>query len=321
MIRFAILGCGYIANRVAKGIEYANNATLYAVASRDEKKAREYKEKYKAEIYYTNYEELCKDEKVDCIYICTPNHLHFEQIQLCFKHHKNVVCEKPMVKDSKQVKELFTMAKESNCFLMEAHKTCFTPLNKLIKQRVQSGEFGKIISIQADYSYDCDGFYAKDSWAMNPLYGGSSYDVGVYPACFCNFMMNSDIKNVNAYPIRKDGLEADFGMLSLIQYENGGIGQANSSWMHFTKDKGKAFILCEKGTIEIPAFWKSNKAIIYKDKKEEKIEVEMKSDFTGEIEEAATCIEKGFLESDIMGCKESCEIMKVIECANSYRMK
>ena len=320
MIQFAILGCGNIANRVAKGIEYANNASLYAVTSHDETKAISYKEKYGAKVYYTNYEDLCKDENVDVIYICTPNHLHYEQIQLCFKHHKNVVCEKPMVKDSKQVKELFELARQSNCFLMEAHKTCFTPLNNLIKQRLDSGEFGKILSIQADYSYDCDGFYAADGWAMNPLYGGSSYDVGVYPACFCNFMANSLIEKVDGYPIRKDGFEADYGMLSVIKYKNGIIGQANSSWMHFTPNKGKAFILCEKGTIEIPAFWKSNTAIITKGKVVEELVVDMKSDFVGEIEQAADCIGKGLLESPIMGCIQSCEIMKIIEAVNAYRM-
>ena len=38
MVRFAIMGLGYIASRVAQGIQYAKNAQLYAVASRDIKK-------------------------------------------------------------------------------------------------------------------------------------------------------------------------------------------------------------------------------------------------------------------------------------------
>lgn len=320
MIRWGILGCGNIANRVAYGINCASNATLYAVASRDEKKAIDYKDKYGAQVYYTDYEEMCKDENIDAIYICTPNHLHYEQIELCFKHNKNVVCEKPMVKDSKQVQELFDKAKEANCFLMEAHKTCFTPLNKLLKERLDSNELGKIISIQGDYSYDCNGYYTPDMWAMDPEYGGSSYDVGVYPVCFCNFMTDSPIKEVIGYPILKEGHQSDFGMLSQIEYENGVIAQANSSWMHFTPNKGNALILCEKGTIEVPAFWKSNKATIRSYGKEENIIVNMESDFAGEIEEASNCIEKGLLESPVMGCKASLEIMKVIETVNKYRL-
>lgn len=320
MIRFAILGCGNIANRVAKGIRCAKNATLYAVASRDESKAIAYKEKYGAQVYYTDYEELCRDENVDVVYICTPNQLHYEQIELCFKHHKNVVCEKPMVKNQAQVMELFEKAKDANCFLMEAHKTCFTPLNKLIKERLSSNEFGKIITIQADYSFDVRGFYSDDSWAMDPEFGGSSFDIGVYPTCFAHFMSNSKVKEVVGYPILQKDIKADFGMMTQVKYDNGVLAQLNSSWLHFNPDKGKALIVCEKGTIEIPAFWKSNKATIRKGFEEEKIIVDMESDFTGEIEEAARCVELGLLQSPIMGCAASSEIIKVIEKVNEYRM-
>ncbi len=43
-----------------------------------------------------------------------------------------------------------------------------------------------------------------------------------------------------------------------------------------------------------------------------KIVVEQKSDFTGEIEHACTCIESGLIESPIMSRNASLEILKVI---------
>lgn len=320
MIQFAILGCGNIANRVANGILHAKEASLYAVASRSEERALQYKEKYGAKVYYTDYEKLCQDENVDVIYICTPNQWHYSQIEMCLSHHKNVVCEKPMVKNQTQVKALFQKAKEVNCFLMEAHKTCFTPLNQLIKKRLDANEFGKIISIQADYSFDVRGFYGPDSWAMDPEFGGCSFDIGVYPTCFAHFMANSKVKEMTGYPILQDGIQADFGMMTQIQYENGILAQLNSSWLHTTPDKGKALLVCEKGTIEIPAFWKGNRAIIHKGMEEEIVTVNMESDFTGEVEEVARCIENEWLESPTMGCDSSCEIIKVIKKVNEYRM-
>ena len=45
---------------------------------------------------------------------------------------------------------------------------------------------------------------------------------------------------------------------------------------------------------------------------EKKIVVEQKSDFTGEIEHACTCIESGLIESPIMSRNASLEILKVI---------
>ena len=45
---------------------------------------------------------------------------------------------------------------------------------------------------------------------------------------------------------------------------------------------------------------------------DKKIVVEQKSDFTGEIEHACTCIESGLIESPIMSRNASLEILKVI---------
>ena len=320
MVRFGILGLGNIANRVAKGINYAKNAELYAVCSRSLDNANVYKEKYGAQVAYGSYEELCLDEKVDVIYICTPNHLHIEQLELCFKHKKNVICEKPMVRSQEEVNYLFDLAQKNGCFLMEAHKTCFTPLNQLIKKRLVSGEFGEVKMILADYCYGYSMIYTLDSWVMHPQYGGCSYDVGVYPTAFITYMVDSDIKQVDGMPIRREGFECDFGMLTNIEFENGIKAQANCSWYHFSKNKGNALIVTTKGTIEIPAFWKSTTATITMDGVVEQLEVHMDSDFTGEVEEVASCIEKGLLESPTMGRKKSCDIMRVVESANTYRL-
>jgi predicted dehydrogenase len=59
-----------------------------------------------------------------------------------------------MVADSKQVKELFAEAKSKGCFLMEAEKTMFTPLNRKLKQMIEEGVIGKLQAIRAEFSYD-----------------------------------------------------------------------------------------------------------------------------------------------------------------------
>lgn len=320
MVRFAIMGLGYIASRVAQGIQYAKNAQLYAVASRDIKKANSFKEQFHAQVAYGSYLEMLEDDKVDIVYICTPNHLHYSQIKLCFSYHKHVICEKPMVRSIQELDELYQLSILSDCILLEAHKTCFTPLNQEIYKRLKSGQYGHILSIEADYSYDCKDQYDNNSWAMHPEYGGSSYDVGVYPVCFCNFMADSQIQNVNAYPVLFENQKADYGMMTMIQYKNGVIAQANCSWLYYTKNKGMARIVTTRGTIEIDAFWKGTKARIDMNGIKEECEVEMDSDFTGEVEEACSCV-IGHCQSSILSYHASKEILKVIEAVNSYRLK
>ena len=55
-MKVGIIGLGNIAKRVAIGVQYAKNATLYAVASRNMEKAEEFKNIYKAHKAYGSYE-------------------------------------------------------------------------------------------------------------------------------------------------------------------------------------------------------------------------------------------------------------------------
>ena len=144
MIRVGIMGLGQIAHRVAKGICYAENAELYAVGSRSLEKAGEFQRLYGAQKIYDSYERLLQDPQVEMVYICTPNHLHFEHIQNALRHGKHVLCEKPLVANAEQLKECFELARSSNLFLMEAEKTLFTPLNRKLKQLVKEGVIGQL---------------------------------------------------------------------------------------------------------------------------------------------------------------------------------
>ena len=139
MKNVGILGLGNIANRVAKGVLCSEKASLYAVASRKIENAKSFADKYGAKTYYGSYEEMLKDSEVDLVYICTPNAFHYEQIKLCLSYGKHVICEKPMVKNEMQVRELFAFARDKGCFLMEAEKTMFTPLNRKIKKMITEG--------------------------------------------------------------------------------------------------------------------------------------------------------------------------------------
>ena len=293
-IKIGIYGLGKISHRVIQGIQCSKNSELYAVCSRSQIKANEFQKKYQAQRAYTSYEEMLKDESVDLVYICTPNYLHKEHILKALSANQNVICEKPMCLSSKDLKECFELAKERHCFLMEAHKTVFTPLNQAIFQKIQDGEIGKVIAIEAQYATRLE--EEISSWHFDKPGAGCMYDIGVYPICFANFMANSSIHTTKRL---KDQ--------ALIAYENGCIAHIATSWDCTMENT--SHIYGSKGTITYANFWKSDHAYM----NGTELKVEQASDFTGEIEHAATCIQKGLLESPIMSQRASQEILKVLE--------
>ena len=313
MKNIAILGLGNIANRVAKGVLCSKKSCLYAVASRNIETAKSFADKYNAFNYYGSYEEMLNDSKVDLVYICTPNILHYEQIKLCLSYGKHVICEKPMVKSEEQVRELFALARKQGCFLMEAEKTMFTPLNKKIKEMVEEGVIGKLHTIRAQYCSDGLDGLSLDHWVLGEEFGGCTYDIGVYPICASHFYADSKMKGFQVEAVKKADFKCDFGMDADIFYENGIYGCVRANWFYQAENKGKAVLVGDKGYFEIPAFWKGNKAYLHKDGTVTEIEVSMESDFEGEITHAIECIEDGYLESPILGEEMSVGIIRVVE--------
>ena len=313
MKNVGILGLGNIANRVATGVLCSKKACLYAVASRKKEKAKNFAEKYGAKTCYGNYEEMLQDSNVDLVYICTPNTLHYEQIKLCLSYKKHVICEKPMVKNEQQVRELFAEAKKQGCFLMEAEKTMFLPINKKIKGMIEEGIIGKLHTIRAQYCSDGLEGLPKDHWVLQDDMGGCTYDIGVYPICVSHFYAGAKMKEFQTEAVIHPMFRCDFGMDTDIFYENGIYGCIRSNWFYQAKNKGKAVLVGEKGYFEIPAYWKENKAYLHIDGKTTEITVNMESDFEGEITHAIECIEEGLIESPVLGEEMSLEIIRVVE--------
>ena len=319
MKNIAILGLGNIANRVAKGVLCSKKAYLYAVASRRLEQAKSFADKYGSQVFYGSYEEMLKDVNVDLVYICTPNTLHYEQIKLCLSYGKHVICEKPMVKNEEQVRELFALAREKGCFLMEAEKTMFTPLNKKIKEMISEGVIGKLHTIRAQYCSDGLDGLSDDHWVLGEEFGGCTYDIGVYPICVAHFYADSKMKEFQAEAVKHPAYKCDFGMDADIFYKNGIYGCVRANWFYQAENKGNAVLVGDKGYFEIPAYWKGNKAYLHKDGVIEEIEVEMESDFEGEITHAVECIEKGLLESPVLSEEMSVEIIRVVEAVQKRK--
>ena len=95
-MKFAILGCGFIATKMAEAVKAieSRGVEAYAVASRSLTKAEKFAKDYGFGRAYGSYEELAKDPAVDLIYIATPHSEHYNNILLCLEHGKNLLVEK-----------------------------------------------------------------------------------------------------------------------------------------------------------------------------------------------------------------------------------
>ena len=89
-LKLAILGAGRIAETMAETVRQMDDVCLYAVAAREEARAKAFAETYGAEHYYGSYEEMLQDDGVELVYIATPHSHHAQHAKLCIEYGRPV---------------------------------------------------------------------------------------------------------------------------------------------------------------------------------------------------------------------------------------
>lgn len=175
-INWGFIGAGMVAEKaLAPAVRSARGANLYAVASRDIKRAQA----LKPEVAYDNYEELLNDPKVDAIYIALPNNLHKELTIKALNAGKHVLCEKPLAMNYAQAQEMFAVAKSNNRLLVEAIWFRFHPRTNKMIQVVALGEIGEPLTLDATFTFENK---TLNNYRFDPLQGGGALlDLGPYP--------------------------------------------------------------------------------------------------------------------------------------------
>ena len=110
-IKWAVLGCGVIANEAAAALK-AQGKSLYAVGNRTREKAVSFAEKYGISKVYDDFNDMFFDPAVDVIYITTPHNTHIDFIKKAVENGKHVLVEKSITLNSAELSEAVLMFEE-----------------------------------------------------------------------------------------------------------------------------------------------------------------------------------------------------------------
>ena len=86
-------------------------------------------------------------EASDAVYIHSVPKKHYSQIKRALLSGKHVICESPISLSVAECQELYDLAKEKHCILVEALRTAYaTAFNRLILL-IKGGKIGKVVSV------------------------------------------------------------------------------------------------------------------------------------------------------------------------------
>lgn len=189
-MNLGILGAGYIAGLMAQTLALLQESgddtvRLYAVASREEERARAFARRYGAEKAFGSYDEMLRDPAVDLVYIATPHSHHYEQIKLCANYRKHILCEKAFTVSARQADDAIRYARSRGVLVTEAIWTRYQPMRQIIDETLASGAIGTPKMLTANLAYVT---VQNPRIVLPELAGGALLDVGVYTLNFAEMV-------------------------------------------------------------------------------------------------------------------------------------
>lgn len=252
-VRFALIGCGRIANRHAEHIN--NMGVLVAVCDTDKEKADTLAEQYNARPYYDINELLATEKDIDVVSVCTPNGLHAQHSISALRAGFHVLCEKPLATNVHDCGEMIKTAERYNRRLFAIKQNRFNPPVAAVKTAIDEGRLGKIYSVQLSCFWNRNTQYYENSWK-----GTKDLDGGTLYTQFSHFIdllywLIGDVKSAKAFMDNYDHkgvIEFEDTGAVILEFYNGAIGTVNYTVNSYGKNmEGSLTIFGEKGTVKI----------------------------------------------------------------------
>lgn len=256
---WAIIGSGDVVQRLVKNsFVYKNYSEPVIVISKNLDEAKLFSKKYNIKNYSNKIEDIKKFSQINCAYIATPPHAHHKYIKILSNLKINLLCEKPLVMNNKELNSVKKLIKKNKINLVTCYYRRHLKRFKFIKNLLLKKKIGKILFfrtslIHTPLSHPVAPIKKKMKipWRFikNFSGGGNFVDMGTHAIDMIDYLLGA-IKNVNAYETNQQGLyKVEDTMVVNFSLENGIIGQG--TWCSVaSEDEDKFEIYGSKGSIK-----------------------------------------------------------------------
>lgn len=212
---------------------------LVAICGRNEAAVAEAARRYGYETYYTDWQTMLEDDRVQLFDNGGPNYLHAEPTIAAAQAGKHVLCEKPLARTAEEAKKMLDAVEKSGVKHMVGFNYRFVPAIRQARELIESGALGRIYHFRAIYLQEwiMPHYNTPMIWRLDKELAGSGAlgDLGAHIIDLARFLVG-EIAGVSAMtrtfiPERPlaDGsgsgtVDVDDAFVSLVEFKNGAIG-------------------------------------------------------------------------------------------------
>ncbi len=211
---------------------------------------------------YRDLDELISDENVKLVTVATPNHLHKELCCKLMEGGKNVICEKPVAMNSKELQEMIDTSKKCGVFFTVHQNRRWDKDFLIVKKFWEENTLGRIFRIESR-THGSRGI--PGDWRNKKEFGGGMLmDWGVHLLDQLLLMLPQKIESVYAQMTNITNEDCDDGFTAQIKFEGDLLVECQVSTSNFIA-LPRWYVLGENGSAVIENFKRDGKIVMVSD--------------------------------------------------------
>lgn len=253
-IRFAVVGCGRIAERHFEAIDHhGDRAELVAVCDTDPQALARAVERTGARGFAT-LGQLLAGAEVDCVVLATPSGLHASQTAEAAAAGRHVVTEKPMATHWKDGLAMVESCDQAGVQLFVVKQNRLNPTIQLLKRAIDRGRFGRIYLVNVNVLWNRpQSYYDSAAWR-----GTWEFDGGAFMNQASHYIDLLDwlvgpVQSVSAFTatLARDIQVEDTGVAN-VRWRSGTLGSVSVTMLTYPKNyEGSITVVGERGTAKV----------------------------------------------------------------------
>ncbi|NUQ37744.1 MAG: Gfo/Idh/MocA family oxidoreductase [Caldilineales bacterium] len=235
-IRAGVIGVGAMGGNHARVYARMPHSTLVAVADTDADQLNRVARTYRAH-EYSDYRHMLDQEALDVVSIALPTHLHYAAALETMQRGIHTFVEKPLAESVATARAMIDASHRYGVILGVGHIERYNPAVIALKERLDSGQLGKVFQI-----------HARRLGPFPPRIKdvGVVFDLATHELNIMEYLAGTGIRSIAAEVNRNLQNQHEDLVAGLLRFENDVVGVLDINWLTPTKIR-QISILGERG--------------------------------------------------------------------------
>lgn len=148
-LRAAVVGTGVWGEKHLQALKTIPEVEVVALCDVDQRRVRKIASQYQVQKVYNNFKELFDHEDLDLVHIVTPEPAHRRPVLEAASRGVHILVEKPLATSLEDADSMIEATRRHKVIMMVGHVLRWDTRYAMVKDAIERGEIGEIVSIFA----------------------------------------------------------------------------------------------------------------------------------------------------------------------------